>query len=143
MGHDHRLSSHLLIIAHALANQDVGSKLISLSTVESDLSLAAAERKLGRSLEQLSNMAGAQAASENVMLSDNLGYQALNARSAKSALNQRTQILEDSQTASKNAINKRRHVERLKGSSSINTSKVDDAISEMDEVGTRFESECS
>lgn len=46
--------------AHALASQDVGSKLISLSTVESDFSLAGAERKLGRSLEQLAGMAGAQ-----------------------------------------------------------------------------------
>ena len=45
---------------HALANQDIGSKLISLSTVESDFSLAAAERKLGRSIEQLSSMAAAQ-----------------------------------------------------------------------------------
>ena len=68
------------------------------------------------------------------MLSDSLGYQALNARAAKASLAQRTQILEDSQTATKLAINKRRNVERLKGSSSINTSRVDDAITEMDEV---------
>lgn len=75
-----------------------------------------------------------QAASENVVLSDSLGYQALNARAARSALVQRTQLLEDSQTASKVAITKRRNVERLKGSSTINTSRVDDAITEMDEV---------
>ena len=50
------------------------------------------------------------------------------------ALGQRTQILEDSQTATKNAINKRRNVERLKGSSSINPSKVDDALHEMEDV---------
>ena len=82
------------------------------------------------------------------MLSDSLGYQALNARAAKvssrfflipqadkkDALGQRTQILEDSQTATKNAINKRRNVERLKGSSSINPSKVDDALHEMEDV---------
>lgn len=75
-----------------------------------------------------------QSASENVILSDTLGYQALNARLAKDALLQRTQILEDSQTASKSAINKRRNVERLKESSNINPGKVDDAINEMDEV---------
>lgn len=46
--------------AHAVASQDVGAKLVSLSTVESDLSLANAERKFGRSLEQLAGMAGAQ-----------------------------------------------------------------------------------
>lgn len=75
-----------------------------------------------------------QAASENVVLSDSLGYQALNARAAKDALQQRTQLLEDSQTATKSAITKRRNVERLKGSSNINPGKVDDAISEMDDV---------
>ena len=83
-----------------------------------------------------------------MVLSDSLGYQALNARAAKvsssipwlvqadekDALGQRTQILEDSQTATKNAINKRRNVERLKGSSSINPSKVDDALHEMEDV---------
>jgi len=83
-----------------------------------------------------------------VVLSDSLGYQALNARAAKvssrfflipqadkkDALGQRTQILEDSQTATKNAINKRRNVERLKGSSSINPSKVDDALHEMEDA---------
>ncbi|WWD22668.1 hypothetical protein CI109_107161 [Kwoniella shandongensis] len=69
--------------ALAVSNSDVGAKLISLSTVESDMHLAAAERKMGRTWEQLSGMMGAQAASENVTLSDSLGYQALNARSAK------------------------------------------------------------
>jgi alpha-D-ribose 1-methylphosphonate 5-triphosphate synthase subunit PhnG len=126
----------------------MGGRFVSLSTVESDAGLAQVERKIGRSWEQLSGMGGAQAASENVVLSDSLGYQALNARAAKvisqirrsssadvqDALGQRTQILEDSQTATKNAINKRRNVERLKGSSSINPSKVDDALHEMEDV---------
>ena len=49
-----------VLIAHALAGTDVGSKLISLSTVESDLQLGNAERKFGRVLEQLAGMAGAQ-----------------------------------------------------------------------------------
>ena len=82
----------------ALANAEMGGKFVSLSTVESDASLAQVERKIGRSWEQLSGMGGAQvsclhfapwteaheqAASENVVLSDSLGYQALNARAAK------------------------------------------------------------
>ena len=78
--------------------------------------------------------ANVQAVSENVILSDSLGYQALNARAAKDTLLQRTQMLEDSQTAAKAAITKRRNVERLRGSSSINPLKVDDAIAEMEEV---------
>lgn len=88
----------------ALANAEMGAKYVSLSTVESDPSLAQAERKVGRAWEQLSGMGGAQvssdykpvlkcieltrsqAASENVVLSDSLGYQALNARAAKVSL---------------------------------------------------------
>jgi hypothetical protein len=83
-----------------------------------------------------------QVASDNVVLSDSLGYQALNARAAKDALLHRTQILEDSQSATKAAINKRRNVERLKGSSNINPGKVDDAISEMEEVSCARQALC-
>ena len=50
------------------------------------------------------------------------------------ALLHRTQILEDSQSAAKAAINKRRQVERLRGSSNISPLRVDDAIAEMEEV---------
>jgi hypothetical protein len=48
------------LIGNALSDTDIGAKLISLSTVESDGQLAIAERKLGRSMEQLASMAGAQ-----------------------------------------------------------------------------------
>lgn len=90
---------HLSFAAHAIANQEVGAKLVNLSTVESDYHLAAAERKAGRANETLAGVAGAQvshlllstvkgelidqSASENIVLSDSLGYQALNARAAK------------------------------------------------------------
>jgi hypothetical protein len=47
-------------VALALANAEMGGKFVSLSTVESDAGLAQAERKMGRSLEQLSGMGGAQ-----------------------------------------------------------------------------------
>jgi hypothetical protein len=49
-------------------------------------------------------------------------------------LNQRTHVLEEAQAASKAAINKRRVVERMKGSSNINPSKVDDALDDMRDV---------
>ncbi|TXT13152.1 hypothetical protein VHUM_01553 [Vanrija humicola] len=120
--------------ALATANTDVGAKLIALATDENDINLATAQRKMGRVYEQLSNMASAQIASENVILNDSLAYQGHNARAARDALSQRTQILEDSQSATKAAINKRRNVERLKGSSNINPTKVDDAIAEMEEA---------
>ena len=120
--------------ALATATSEVGGKLIALATDENDAALATAERKMGRVYDQLAGMAGAQIASENVVLNDSLAYQALNAKAAREALVQRVQILEDSQNATKAAINKRRNVERLKGSSSINPIKVDEAIADMDEA---------
>ncbi|CAK9786972.1 hypothetical protein CC85DRAFT_286185 [Cutaneotrichosporon oleaginosum] len=118
----------------AAAQADVGAKLIGLATDESDMNLAAAERKMGRAYEQISGMAGQQITSDNVILNDTLAYQSTNARAARDALAQRTQILEDSHSATKTAITKRRNVERMKGSSNINPQKVDDAIAEMEEA---------
>ncbi|TYJ57427.1 hypothetical protein B9479_001743 [Cryptococcus floricola] len=118
----------------AQSNADVGARMVSLSTVESEPSLSGAERKMGRTWEHGSGLMGSQAAHENVILSDSIGYQALNARAAKDTLTQRTLVLEDAQAATKSAINKRRALERLKGSSNINQNKVDDAISEMQEA---------
>lgn len=46
--------------AYAAASQDVGGKLISLSTVESDFGLQGAERKVGRALETVAGVSGAQ-----------------------------------------------------------------------------------
>jgi hypothetical protein len=51
------------LLAHALASSDVGAKLISLSTVENDLSLQAAERKMGRAMEHSSAVVGSQVSS--------------------------------------------------------------------------------
>ncbi|OXG96290.1 vacuolar protein sorting-associated protein vps17 [Cryptococcus neoformans A2-102-5] len=135
-GHAATCVSHVGKARRQLANSnaELGAKMVSLSTVESEPSLAGAERKLGRAWEQVSGMINAQAANENVILSDTLGYQALNARAAKDTLVQRTAVLEDSQSASKAAITKRRNLERLKASSNINPAKVDDAISEMQEA---------
>jgi len=48
------------ILAVALANAEMGARFVSLSTVESDASLAQAERKVGRAWEQLSGMGAAQ-----------------------------------------------------------------------------------
>ncbi|XAO22443.1 hypothetical protein I312_101214 [Cryptococcus bacillisporus CA1280] len=135
-GHAATCVSHVGKARRQLANSnaELGAKMVSLSTVESEPSLAGAERKIGRAWEQVSGMINAQASNENVILSDTLGHQALNARAAKDTLLQRTAVLEDSQSASKAAITKRRNLERLKASSNINPAKVDDAISEMQEA---------
>lgn len=120
--------------ALSVATSDVGAKMVALATDENDPLLANVERKMGRGYEQIAAMAGQAIASDNVILADSLGYQALNAKAAQEALAQRLQILDDAQSATKAAINKRRTVERLKASSSINPAKVDDAIADMDDA---------
>ncbi|GHJ88602.1 hypothetical protein NliqN6_5004 [Naganishia liquefaciens] len=119
-------------LAPALA--EVGSKMVSLASVESDADLATALRRLGKTWEAAGSIAQAQAISDNIILSDSLGYQSLHARQAKDTLVHRTQVLEDAQTASKNAIHKRRAVEKLRGNTRIDSAKVDDAIEEMREA---------
>ncbi|KAJ9097661.1 hypothetical protein QFC21_004698 [Naganishia friedmannii] len=113
---------------------DTGAKMVSLASVESSMDLATALRRLGKAFEAMGSIAQAQAISDNIILSDSLGYQSLHARQAKDTLIHRTQVLEDAQTASKNAIHKRRAVEKLRGNSRIDSSKVDDAIEEMREA---------
>lgn len=120
--------------ALSVATSEVGAKMVALATDENDPLLANIERKMGRGYEQIAAMAGQAIASDNVILADSLAYQALNAKAAQEALQQRLQILDDAQSATKAAISKRRTVERLKASSSINPAKVDDAIADMDDA---------
>jgi hypothetical protein len=91
-------------------------------------------RKLGRSWHTLADLDQAQAISECVILSDSLGYQGLNSRSARETLQQRTAVLEEYQAAVKSGISKRRHIERLKASANIRPEKVDEALEDLEEV---------
>jgi predicted metal-dependent peptidase len=77
----------------------------------------------------------AESIGECVILGDSLGYQGLNARSAKETLQQRTTVLEEYQAAVKTAISKRRGIERLKASSNIRPERVDEALEDLEEVG--------
>ena len=63
-----------------------------------------------------------------------MGYQGINARAAKETLQQRTQVLEEYQTAVKNSISKRRNIERIKASSNIRPERVDEALEDLEEV---------
>ena len=112
----------------------MGNKLVNVATTETHPPIANALRKLGRTWHTLADLDQAQAISECVILSDSLGYQGLNARSAKETLQQRTSVLEEYQAAVKSAISKRRHIERLKASASIRPEKVDEALEDLEEV---------
>lgn len=113
----------------------MGNKLINVATTEAHPPIANAFRKIGRTWHSLADLDQAQAISECVILSDSLGYQGLNARSAKETLQQRTAVLEEYQSAVKSAISKRRNIERLKASSNIRPDRVDEALEDLEEVG--------
>ena len=115
----------------------MGNKLISVATTDSHPPLGNALRKIGRVWHTMADIDQAESIGECVILGDSLGYQGLNARSAKETLLQRTTVLEEYQTAVKTAISKRRNIERLKASSNIRPEKVDEALEDLEEVGAR------
>lgn len=126
------------ISAMALAHTEMGNKLINVATTEAHPPLGNAFRKIGRTWHSLADLDQAQAISECVVIGDTLGYQGMNARSAKETLQMRTAVLEEYQTAVKTTISKRRNIERLKASSNIRPDRVDEALEDMEEVITLF-----
>lgn len=112
----------------------MGNKLINVAITEAHPPLANAFRKIGRTWHSVADLDQAQAISECVVIGDSLGYQGMNARSAKETLQMRTGVLEEYQAAVKTTISKRRQIERLKASSNIRPDKVDDALEDMEEV---------
>ena len=68
-----------MTIAHA----EMGNKLVDFAATEVHPPLASATRKMGRAWHSYSDLDQAQAISDCVILGDTLGYQGMNARSAK------------------------------------------------------------
>ncbi|KAH9482793.1 Vacuolar protein sorting-associated protein 17 [Psilocybe cubensis] len=130
----------LAIARKALANahSEMGNKLVNIATTEAHPPLGNALRKLGRTWHSVADLDHAQAISECVILGDSLGYQGMNARSAKETLQMRTGVLEEYQSAVKTTISKRRQIERLKASSNIRPDRVDEALEEIEEAN-RYE----
>ncbi|THG98326.1 hypothetical protein EW026_g3833 [Hermanssonia centrifuga] len=116
------------------SRSEMGNKLVNVATTEAHPPLGNALRKIGRAYHSLSDLDQAQGISECVIVGDTLGYQGLNARSAKETLQQRTSVLEEYQTAVKTTISKRRNIERLKASRSIGAEKVDEALQDLQEA---------
>ena len=121
-------------VALGTVRSEVGNKLVNVATTEAHPPLGNALRKLGRTYHSLADLDQAQGFSECVVIGDTLGYQGLNARSAKETLQQRTSVLEEYQAASKTTISKRRNIERLKASRSIGAERVDEALEDLEEV---------
>ncbi|KAH6915033.1 vacuolar protein sorting-associated protein vps17 [Coprinopsis sp. MPI-PUGE-AT-0042] len=124
--------------ALATAHSAMGDKLINVASTEAHPPLGSALRKFGRVWHSIADIDHAQSISECVILGDSLGYQGMNARSAKETLLMRTGVLEEYQAAVKTTISKRRQIERLKASSNIRPERVDDALEDMEEAN-RYE----
>ncbi|KAG8986443.1 Vacuolar protein sorting-associated protein 17 [Tulasnella sp. JGI-2019a] len=120
--------------ALSAAHAEMGNRLINVATTEAHPPLAVALRKFGRTWHSVGDLDQAQAVSETVILGDSLGYQGINAKAAKETLQQRTQVLEEYQTAVKTSISKRRNIERLKASNNIRPERVDEALEDMEEA---------
>ncbi|KAI0353032.1 hypothetical protein OH77DRAFT_1427802 [Trametes cingulata] len=118
----------------AAVKAEMGNKLVNVSSTEAHPPLGNALQKMGRTYHSLADLDQAQGISECVIIGDSLGYQGLNARSAKETLQQRTAVLEEYQAAVKATISKRRNMERLKASSNISPQRVDEALEEMEEA---------
>ncbi|KAI0638374.1 Vps5 C terminal like-domain-containing protein [Trametes polyzona] len=118
----------------AAVKVEMGNKLVNVSSTEAHPPLGNALQKMGRTYHSLADLDQAQGISECVIIGDSLGYQGLNARSAKETLQQRTGVLEEYQAAVKATISKRRNMERLKASSNISPQRVDEALEEMEEA---------
>ncbi|KAF8076635.1 Vps5 C terminal like-domain-containing protein [Lyophyllum atratum] len=118
----------------ASAHIEMGNKLVNVATTEAHPPLGNAFRKIGRTWHSLADLGHAQAISECVVVGDSLGYQGMNARSAKETLLMRTGVLEEYQAAVKTTISKRRQIERLKASSNIRPDRVDEALEDMEEA---------
>ncbi|KAI0832621.1 Vps5 C terminal like-domain-containing protein [Trametes gibbosa] len=118
----------------AAVKVEMGNKLVNVSSTEAHPPLGNALQKMGRAYHSLADLDQAQGISECVIIGDSLGYQGLNARSAKETLQQRTGVLEEYQAAVKATISKRRNMERLKASTNISPQRVDEALEEMEEA---------
>jgi hypothetical protein len=67
----------------SIAHAEMGNKLVDFAATEVHSPLASATRKMGRAWHSYSDLDQAQAISDCVILGDTLGYQGMNARSAK------------------------------------------------------------
>lgn len=79
----HRVDHLYYGLGMSIAHAEMGNKLVDFAATEVHPPLASATRKMGRAWHSYSDLDQAQAISDCVILGDTLGYQGMNARSAK------------------------------------------------------------
>lgn len=117
-----------------LAESDLGVKLGHMHVQETHVGLSNAYRKLGRVIQTAGDYHAAQATAEATTLGDPLEYFSSDAFIVKETLTNRHILLRELIQAQQAARSKRAAADRLKGSSSVRSDKVDEAISALDDA---------
>ncbi|OKL57531.1 hypothetical protein UA08_07093 [Talaromyces atroroseus] len=117
-----------------LAESDLGVKLGHMHVQETHVGLGNAYRKLGRVIQTAGDYHAAQATAEATTLGDPLEYHSSDAFIVKETLTNRHILLRELIQAQQAARSKRAAADRLKGSSSVRSDKVDEALSSLDEA---------
>ncbi|KAH8927570.1 hypothetical protein BT69DRAFT_1213830 [Atractiella rhizophila] len=115
----------------------VSERLLALNLTPPSVtnpSLNQAVNLLSRTLHSMGDYEASEATCVAVTLGDVLAYQAGNAKGAKETLGGRAALLEEYRNAAKNAFNKRKNVEKLKGNPTRD--RVDEALEELEEATT-------
>lgn len=119
----------------AAAHADAGDKIAAFSTTEDHPPLAEGLKKLARSERAFADVEANASVGEMVTLSDGFGWCAVQSRSSKDVLKNRTAVLEEHHASAKRSIEKRRNIERIKAATSgISADKVDAALEELEEA---------
>ncbi|PGH20347.1 hypothetical protein AJ80_03615 [Polytolypa hystricis UAMH7299] len=118
----------------ALAESDFGIKIQQLNVQETHPGLANAYRKLGKVIQTVGDYHAAQGTAEATTLADPLNYHSSDAFIVKETLTNRHILLRELLQAQQVSRSKRAAADRLRGSSSVRSDKVDEAISSLDDA---------
>lgn len=121
-------------VAAATAYADLRANLASFATTESFPPLAKGMQDLSEVMQQMAELQVGQSNASALVLGDALAYEMAEARSAKDAMLQRQYNIDELANSIKSTINKRRNIEKMKGSSSIKNEKVSEALEDLEEA---------
>ncbi|KKZ68513.1 hypothetical protein EMCG_05797 [[Emmonsia] crescens] len=118
----------------ALAESDLGVKMGQMHVQETHPGLANAYRKLGKVIQAVGDYHAAQGTAEATTFGDPLNYHSSDAFIVKETLTNRHILLRELIQTQQTARSKRAAADRLKGSSSVRSDKVDEAISSLEDA---------
>lgn len=134
MFHTMTIVFNSLFVGLALAESDLGVKMGQMHVQETHPGLANAYRKLGKVIQAVGDYHAAQGTAEATTFGDPLNYHSSDAFIVKETLTNRHILLRELIQAQQTARSKRAAADRLKGSSSVRSDKVDEAISSLEDA---------